>query len=162
MHAGGQEFDPPRLHQHLRTYVKNDQRWMLRAVFNFDRFFAGIYGRHVILKFGNASSEKQSCSNNFGFSNIETVSVKKLVRTNKFFSRVCRYFTSYSLNVVCFKRKTTAVSVQSCSQLFIDEETLLELLTNDQCDLRASEEILAEYKALEKRRKECVKKHMTN
>ena len=32
---------------------------MLRVAFNFDRFFAGIYGRHVILKFGNASSEKQ-------------------------------------------------------------------------------------------------------
>ena len=47
-------------------------------------------------------------------------------QNKQFFSRVCRYFTSYSLNVVCFKRKTTAVSMHSCSQLFIDEETLLD------------------------------------
>ena len=37
-------------------------------MFNFDRFFADIHDRYVILKFGNASSEKQSCSNDIGFS----------------------------------------------------------------------------------------------
>ena len=46
-------------------------------MFNFDRFFAGIYDRQVILKFGNASSEKQNCSNDFDFSisNTEIFSV---------------------------------------------------------------------------------------
>ena len=59
MHAGGQEFDPPRLHQRLRRSCKERSKINTTVVFNFDRFFAGIYDRHVILKFGNASSEKQ-------------------------------------------------------------------------------------------------------
>ena|GEM_PF-3760413 len=43
------------------------------SVFNFDRFFADIHDRYVILKFGNASSEKQHCSDELGISISNTI-----------------------------------------------------------------------------------------